>query len=101
MGGGSDKWYRLWKSGWLEQGGFHTDGDVASSIILLKPYSNKMYIITTQMIKDSTSSETGNDVTPRIFNQTTTSFGYRLLVTTGNSNQGNRNWSWYTAGQSI
>lgn len=96
--GDTTNWYRLWSDNWLEQGGWQSDSDVASSITFKKSYNSKEYVLVTQMIKPDTSSESGNDVTPRIYNQTSTGFGYQLKVTTGKTGQGVRNWSWYTCG---
>ena len=46
-GESSDKtqWYRLWKSGWIEQGGNYT-GATGSTITLIKSFSNMNYILT-------------------------------------------------------
>lgn len=45
MGGGSDKWYRLWKSGWLEQGGWNKKNENIA-VVFLKNFASTNYTIT-------------------------------------------------------
>ena len=91
-------WYRKYADGWVEQGGWKQDGDTPASVILPIPMNNTYYCISTQMIKDSTSPESGYDVSVRVYNQTTSSFWYQLAVVSGGTGQGIRNWCWEVKG---
>lgn len=49
-------WYRVWKSGWLEQGGIISPSSAWSTINLLKPYANTQYIILAAVINGNTAA---------------------------------------------
>lgn len=63
-------WYRLYKSGWLEQGGYTTLDE--QSINLIKEYQDTNYNL---QITAYESSQTGTPGACSFWNKTTTSFG--------------------------
>ena len=69
-------WYRVYKSGWVEQGGTitHTDSQsISQTINLIKPMLNNYY-----SLNCISGSETSNDVARAtgFYNKTTSSFGF-------------------------
>ena len=93
-------WYRKYKSGWVEQGGKYLNQAASGSntVSLLIPMADTNYSLITQRIKPNTSAETGNDITPRLYNATTTSFGADLRVTNGNTSTTVSDWCWQVSG---
>lgn len=61
-------WYRKYKSGWLEQGGYVLKG--TNTVSLIKPFINTNYTITTGGVY----AISGNMYSPVINTQTTVSF---------------------------
>ena len=59
-GGNNNKWYRLWKSGWIEQGGVFSNEDIGAPNLnysMLKSFSNNNYtLILTGSHTDNSSS---------------------------------------------
>ena len=49
-------WYRVYKSGWVEQGGIISPSSAWSTINLLKPYANTQYIILAAVINGNTDA---------------------------------------------
>ena len=84
------QWYRLWKSGWLEQGGIQKQG-TGFTFTLIKPFLNTKYFVSAQMISNSPNT---NNVFVTFLNlkaQTTTYF--QLEFTTYSDTV------WYACGQ--
>ena len=71
-------WYRVYKSGWLEQGGIYKDTeDKTVTINLLKPFKTHEYTVHRTNITEN--SGTGSSRADGVSNRTTTSFkGYYL-----------------------
>lgn len=86
QGGGADQWYRLWRSGWLEQGGGIVS--TTTTVTLMKPYAYTNYVIA--MSRDSGPSAT-NSYPIWVRNRTESSFQIYASSQTGAS--------WYTCGQ--
>lgn len=83
-------WYRIYKSGWLEQGGIQTQGS-GFTFSLIKPFKNTKYFVSAQMVSNSPNT---NNVFVSFLNlraQTTTYF--QLEFTTYSDTV------WYTCGQ--
>lgn len=60
MGGGSDKWYRLWKSGWLEQGGkVKKVTRAGTQVDFLKSFRDTTYIIMGTCFHTTVQNELG------------------------------------------
>lgn len=78
-------WYRVWKSGWLEQGGgFPVQGTyVERTVTLHKPFKNTLYWTT--VTSDYT---TGLDHSPVIISKTTNTINFGSVHNTN----GNANW---------
>lgn len=91
-------WYRKYASGWVEQGGWGTCDGSGFNIILPVTMANANYVILAHMIRDDTAAETGGDVTPRIYNQTASYFGFQMKVYSGGTDQGSRNYCWQVSG---
>lgn len=73
-GSSGNKWYRKWKSGWLEQGGVESLSE--GVITLMKPYANTDYIILKTYKNDAgTSGAIIKNVS--VYEVTTTSFKTR------------------------
>lgn len=86
-------WYRKYKSGWLEQGGFFTCNDGAqTSITFLKPFANTNYIWTQGQM-------TTNFGSAQFFN----GWGLASYTETGmvvrNATNGTDKVAWYVCGQ--
>lgn len=87
-------WYRLWTSGWLEQGGVVVGGTNATDITISFPtgfLDDKYSLLYTANIVSTGSSYGKNH---SVFNMTTTSFQIRYI--TGNGEGGR----WYACGWS-
>lgn len=93
-------WYRKYKSGWVEQGGKYLNQPASGSntVSLLVTMADTNYCLITQRIKPATSAETGNEITPRLYNVTTTSFGANLRATNGNTSTTVSDWCWQVSG---
>ena len=48
-GGDSNGWYRVYKSGWIEQGGLVNSKQAGTTVTLLKPYANANYLLLAQV----------------------------------------------------
>lgn len=84
------QWYRIYKSGWLEQGGIQTQGS-GFTFSLIKPFLNTKYFVSAQMVSNSPNT---NNVFVSFLNlraQTTTYF--QLEFTTYSDTV------WYACGQ--
>ena len=63
-------WYRVYKSGWVEQGGLvNVSGN--ATVTFLKPFQNANYIISAQALTNSTSDK--SNFSSAIINKTSTS----------------------------
>lgn len=93
-------WYRKYASGWVEQGGKYLNQAASGSntVTLLVTMADTNYCLITQRIKPATSAETGNEITPRLYNVTTTSFGANLRVSNGNTSETVSDWCWQVSG---
>lgn len=81
-------WYRVYKSGWLEQGGIATgNGTIPITVSLLKPFANTKYWAFATLEQENTSNVCGQKY---ISTATTTSFQTYLQQGSG--------W-WYASGQ--
>lgn len=60
------RWARIWKSGWVEQGGITGSiaGGTRATVILLKPYGNTLYSVMVQPIGAYTASGEANNTIP-------------------------------------
>lgn len=81
----SGNWYRVYKSGWLEQGGVATSDNVT----LLKPMANANYSV---YMSQSYNAGSYSAYSAQPYNRTTTSFSYFQY-------QGNFNAFWYVCGK--
>ncbi|MGN0025294.1 MAG: hypothetical protein ACI351_07700 [Candidatus Avelusimicrobium sp.] len=83
-------WYRVYKSGWVEQGGpAQSNGSSRITVSLLKPFANTTYWAFATLEQDSTSSVCGQKYKS---SATTTSFETYLQQGSG--------W-WYASGQGV
>ena len=73
------EWYRVYKSGWVEQGGFISG---SGTITLLKPFANAKYVIVSQATSRSSTSY-GSDIATYSDAKTTTSVALRRSAGTG------------------
>lgn len=73
------EWYRVYKSGWVEQGGFISG---SGTIALLKPFANAKYVIVSQATSKS-STGYGSDIATYSDAKTTTSVALRRSAGTG------------------
>lgn len=66
-------WYRVYKSGWVEQGGQTPTvaGGATTTVTLLKPYNNTVYNVVVQPVGAYTGAGEANNVIPT---RTTTNF---------------------------
>lgn len=97
QGGDASKWYRLWKSGWLEQGGFQNPDTSADwTITLIKSYKDDQYVVLSDTL-NVTTRETDYAVSTRVWSKLSTSFSIRVEVTSGGSAT-KRAFSWKTEG---
>jgi hypothetical protein len=82
-------WYRVYKSGWIEQGGIYTSSTNIENIIFLKPFAR----IPTIQATVTVAANTFQNGAVEIHNLTTLGFTkqYVLNVVGG--------WSWYACGQ--
>lgn len=67
-------WYRIYKSGWCEQGGRGALNEAATTTItLLKPYKDTNYFVSAVSITESTATDTevGLQCTPKSTTQIT------------------------------
>ena len=89
-GESSDKtqWYRLWKSGWIEQGGNILGGNTNYTLNLLKPFKNTSYQLLLSRIYDS-----GSNVYPCIVREKTIDT-IRINGVSGNT----ESTDWYACG---
>lgn len=86
-------WYRLYKSGWLEQGGFFTCNDGAqTSITFLKPFANTNYIWTQGQM-------TSNFGSAQFFNGWGLSSYTETGIVVRNATNGTDKVAWYVCGQ--
>ena len=57
-------WYRVWNSGWLEQGGKYDNGTAARTLVLdvtfLKPFSNANYFYNFHAIREDSGNRVGS-----------------------------------------
>lgn len=81
----SGNWYRVYKSGWVEQGGVATSDNVT----LLKPMENANYSV---YMSQSYNAEGYSAYSAQPYNRTTTSFSYFQY-------QGYFNAFWYVCGK--
>lgn len=90
--GTSDKWWRLYKSGWLEQGGvlLPESSQYNKMITLPKPYASDNYHVSQNFEYDNTANATFNWVNAT--NKSTTSF-YVWVSSAAKK-------TWFTCGQS-
>ena len=69
-------WYRLYKSGWIEQGGWHyqTSGNSsgAHTITFIKPFSNTSYHVIFSLLHEGNGG-TPNDIYDKYAERTNTS----------------------------
>lgn len=93
-------WYRKYADGWVEQGGKYLNQAASGSntVTLLVTMADTNYCLITQRIKPATSAETGNEITPRLYNVTTTSFGADLRISNGNTSTTVSDWCWQVSG---
>ena len=68
----SGNWYRLYKSGWVEQGGYTTNN--IKTITLNKPFANTNYVVFGNIISNSTDVAYNGQV--NILEKTTTTFSF-------------------------
>ena len=78
-------WYKIWKSGWIEQSAFNTGNESWSTktINLLLPFKNSNYSVLFTRLTDGTSSFTSTTTAQvkmigaatAVYNKTTTAFG--------------------------
>ena len=90
------EWYRLYKSGWLEQGGeiYHSVKE-EFTVNLLLPYSNSNYFATKTTGVNGIYTDSASLQYVTIFDYTTTSFKTKNTTATGLNN-----FRWYACGQS-
>ena len=89
---GNGNWYRLYKSGWLEQGGFSPFQTAGTMITFLKPFGNDVYTMSSVVYADDQYTKSLN-----IYNKTATSF-YGKATTDGGGTV-NSPYSWFACGQ--
>lgn len=78
------EWYRLYKSGWLEQGGevYHNVKET-HTVNLLLPYRDTYYNVTKTIGVDAIYTDTASTQNVTIYNYTTTSFDTRSSNSAG------------------
>lgn len=78
------EWYRLYKSGWLEQGGqFTNDAKENHSVNLLVPYRDTNYHVTKTIGVDGIYEDSAYVRYVTVFNYTTTTFDVKSSTATG------------------
>lgn len=88
-GGDSNGWYRIYKSGWIEQGGLVTSKQAGTTVTLLKPYANANYLLLAQVNNQNVLAY--NDGQIFCNNKTTTNFNVTSF--------GSPMASWFACGQ--
>lgn len=91
---GNGNWYRIYKSGWLEQGGVSNTGQTVN---FLKPFANTNYSIVGNE-KLSTTTNPWANTGFKAMSCTTSSF-YCYLSNTNSQNNLSTTVSWYACGQ--
>lgn len=78
------EWYRLYKSGWLEQGGevYHNVKEI-HTVNLLLPYRDTYYNVTKTLGVDGIYTDTASTQNVTVYNYTTTTFSTRSSNVTG------------------
>jgi hypothetical protein len=78
------EWYRLYKSGWLEQGGevYHNVKET-HTVNLLLPYRDTYYNVTKSLGVDGIYTDSSYTQNVTIFNYTTTTFSTRSAAQVG------------------
>ena len=85
-------WYRVYKSGWIEQGGLTIFATSGTSVTFLKPFLNDAYSITTGAYSNDIYTKSLN-----IYNKTATAFVGNATTDGGGTVQ--TPVSWYACGQ--
>lgn len=92
-------WYRVYKSGWIEQGGVTgaLGYNTSNTINFLKPYQNTNYSVFAQPIKGSASEVGGN--CPSSFINNNSNSNFVLKAGSYNGQSGNVTYRWQACGQ--
>lgn len=83
-----NNWYRVYKSGWIEQGGVNVAKE--TTVNLLKPYNSKNYVV--QVTFNNSSSQNG---TYGVNASSKTSTSFKFITSSGSENI----MAWYACGQ--